>query len=310
MLTQVVDLLALCRVPGLSWHLVAREALRPGGVERLLDADPAEDSVDATKARAVLTEHLAEIDRHRDAVVSIIESTERDAIGLTSVLHDDYPLNLRTIFNPPPFLFYRGYLESNEDARSVAVVGTREASDVGLRRARKMATLLCEKDVTVLSGLARGIDTASHRGALDAGGRTVAVIGTGIRRVYPRENDRLSEEIAERGGAVVSQFWPDSPPATYSFPRRNITMSGMGQGTVVIEASSTSGAKLQGRLALQHGKQLFLIKSLVMHQDWAKKYSAKGAIVVESPDEVVIRLLDAEAIRRRAARRSQLLLDL
>src|SRR5262249_2922311 len=150
----------------------------------------------------------------------------------------------------------------------------------GRRRAARMARLLAANGVTVLSGLARGIDTAAHQAALDAGGRTVAGLGTGIRRIYPPENPELAEQIVERG-ALVSQFWPDTPPTTYGFPRRNVTMSGMGQGTVVIEAASTSGAKMQARLALEHGKKVFLVHHLVTEQPWARRYLERGAVVVQ-----------------------------
>jgi DNA processing protein len=168
-----------------------------------------------------------------------------------------------------------------------------------------MARMLAERNVTVVSGLARGIDTAAHTAALNAGGRTIAVIGTGIRRYYPAENRELSDRIAEYG-AVVSQFWPDAPPATYTFPRRNVTMSGIAQGTVVIEASSTSGAKMQARLALEHGKKVFLLRSLVDSYSWAAKYAARpGATVVEAVDDVIDALLPIDRIRAADARREQ-----
>ena len=112
-----------------------------------------------------------------------------------------------------------------------------------------MARKLSKRGVTVLSGLARGIDAAAHAAALDAGGRTIAVLGSGLFKVYPPENRDLAERISD-WGAVVSQFWPYAAPAKYNFPIRNIVTSGLGQGTVVIEASATSGAKMQARLAL------------------------------------------------------------
>jgi DNA processing protein len=139
----------------------------------------------------------------------------------------------------------------------------------------------------VLSGLARGVDTAAHEAAIKAAGRTIAVMGTGILQVYPRENVRLAEAIA-RQGALVSQFWPDAPPTPYSFPMRNAVMSGMAIGTAVIEAGPKSGAKGQARLALAHGKRLFLVESLVSAQEWARRYAEHPAtIVVRSADEIL-----------------------
>jgi DNA processing protein len=172
-----------------------------------------------------------------------------------------------------------------------------------------MARLLVENGVTVLSGLARGVDTAAHTASLDAGGRTVAVLGSGLRRIYPPENVGLAARIAE-SGALVSQFFPDAEPTKHSFPLRNITMSGMGQGTVVIEAGSTSGAKMQARLALEHGKKVFLISHLVATQPWAKKYLARGAIQVDQVDEIVAALRSTDDVRARARDTDQLALGL
>jgi DNA processing protein len=227
-----------------------------------------------------------------------------DDLNLTTVLDDDYPANLRLIFNLPPFLTYRGVLRA-DDARSVAVVGTREASVEGIERARRLASQLAEAGVTVLSGLARGIDTAAHQASLDAGGRTISVMGTGLRTIYPPENSHLAERIAATG-ALVSQFWPDSPPRTDTFPRRNIVMSGMGQGTVVVEASATSGAKMQARYALEHGKRVFLLSSLVRERPWAQKYLERGAIEVADVDDIVRLLQSPEAVQARSDQRRQL----
>ncbi len=150
-----------------------------------------------------------------------------------------------------------------------------------------MAEDLAHNDVTVLSGLARGIDGAAHRAVLDAGGRTVAVMGTGIDRMYPAEHQQLADDILQ-SGALVSQFWPHAPPTKVSFPMRNVVMSGMAIGTVVIEASATSGARMQARLALEHGKRLFLVKSLVLHEDWAKRYAERpGTMVVDSVEDIL-----------------------
>jgi DNA processing protein len=304
-----IDLLALCRVKGLSWFLVAREARRADGVARLLRADLDEQSKEARAARELLRNAAEELDAARGDVARILDEAGRTDFRLTTVLDDDYPLNLRTIFNAPPFLFYRGRLDPEADARSVAVVGTRGASAEGLKRARKMARLLVENGVTVLSGLARGVDTAAHTASLDAGGRTVAVLGSGLRRIYPPENVGLAARIAE-SGALVSQFFPDAEPTKHSFPLRNITMSGMGQGTVVIEAGSTSGAKMQARLALEHGKKVFLISHLVATQPWAKKYLARGAIQVDQVDEIVAALRSTDDVRARARDTDQLALGL
>ncbi len=301
-----VDLITLCRFKGISWYLIAREALRARDLAPLLDGKVAERSTEAAEARRILAASRGALSRARHDAAAIIQAAEARGARLTTVLDEDYPLNLRTIYNLPPFLFYRGRLDADQDARSVAVVGTRQPSPEGVAQAREMARLLAEERVGVLSGLARGIDTAAHEAALEAGGRTVAVMGTGIHVIYPRENAQLAERIVEAGGALVSQFLPNAPPASYSFPRRNVTMSGMGQGTVVIEATSTSGAKLQARLALEHGKKVFLIHALVTAQPWARDYLARGAIDVQHVGDILAKLRDPAEIRARAHKAGQL----
>ena len=304
-----VDLLAMCRVPGVSWHFLAREAQRPEGMERLRAGHAIEESRDATKTLEALASAHDDLAGGQRAIEEMLAAADADGIAFTTVLDDDYPVNLRTIYNLPPFLFYRGTLRP-DDALSVAVVGTRHATADGLNRADRMARLLVGAGVTVLSGLARGIDTVAHRACLDAVGRTIAVLGSGIRRVYPPENEALAERIAEHG-TVVSQFWPDTHPTSYTFPRRNVVTSGMSQGTVVIEASATSGAKMQARLAIEHGKQVFLLHSLVTEREWARKYLQRPRVhEVHDVADIVRLLRPAEEQRDLAMERAQLPLAL
>jgi DNA processing protein len=306
-----LTLLALCAIDGANWHVIARAAAHPDGIAALLAGEPLEHSTEATSTASLVVMARDQIAEHVDRARREIETAQQRAgARLVTVLDDDYPANLRPIFNLPPFLFVRGELR-RDDVRSVAVVGTRDATDDGLQRARQMSRELVAEGVTVLSGLAKGIDTAAHTEALERGGRTVAVIGTGILRTYPSENKALAEEIARRG-AIVSQFWPSQPPAKYTFPRRNVVTSGMGQGTVVIEASSTSGAKLQARLAVQHGKLVFLVDSLVTDQPWAEKMLAESrrAIRISRPGEVIERLRAPEDVEEVARARQQLQLSL
>ena len=306
--TEVVDLLALCRVPDVSWSFLAREAQRPGGLADLLAGRSSEQSTDARDTLRSLDTASGDLSKNRSWISKTLEDLEAAGAHVTTVLDDDYPVNLRLIYNLPPFLTYRGTLR-DDDALSVAVVGTRDATADGIKRATKMARALTQAGVTVLSGLARGIDTAAHEATLEAGGRTIAVMGTGIRRVYPEENRGLAERIADNG-ALVSQFWPDGPPTTYSFPRRNVVMSGMGQGTVVVEASATSGAKMQARIALEHGKRVFLLPSLVKEREWARRYLDKGAVEVGSADDILRLLQSPEVLQARTEQRRQLTLTL
>ena len=174
--------------------------------------------------------------------------------------------------NLPPFLFYRGTL-GEADTWSVAVVGTRNAAVAGLGA---RGTAIRPAREPPRHGHLRPGPGHRHgrpRATLDRGGRTIAV-GTGITRCYPAENRSLADQIAQ-AGIVVSQFWPTRAPGRDTFPRRNVVTSGLSQGTVVIEASQTSGAKMQARLALEHGKKVFLVSTLVTDQAWARDYVAR-----------------------------------
>jgi DNA processing protein len=305
---QQRSLLALCAVRGAHWNVIARAAQKPGGLERLAAGELTEKSSDALRTAKAISNAQAGSSRYFERADRAIEAAAAVGARLITVLDDDYPKNLRLIYNLPPFLFARGRLR-RDDAKAVAVVGTRNASEEGLGRSAKLAHLLAEQKVTVLSGLARGVDTAAHEATLAAGGRTIAVIGTGILRTYPAENAALVERILEHG-AIVSQFWPDQPPTSYTFPRRNVVTSGMSQGTVVIEASNTSGAKMQARLALEHGKQVFLLRTLVTDQPWAREYLERGAVEVSDVAAIVERLRSWRSIEALSEGRQQLALGL
>jgi len=279
-LTEQAALLALLRDRKAGWSLVADEVEACGSAVTVLErgllgasgqAELFDTPIDAelllSQARAQLKEWLGA------------------GLQLVTLLDDDYPAHLLTIHQRPPFLFYRGQLDQG-DARSVAVVGTRKPTAAGQRRARDIAACLAERGTTVVSGLAEGIDAAAHIATMDAGGRTVAVIGTGIRRYYPPANRELQERIG-REHLVLSQFWPDGAPTRHSFPMRNAVMSGYAAATVVVEASYRSGARMQARLALEHGRPVFLLDTLLDH-DWAQEYALKpGAHVVRDAQGVL-----------------------
>jgi DNA processing protein len=213
-----------------------------------------------------------------------IEAWNAAGIALFTVLDPGYPPNLRAVHDRPPLIFVAGRLEPN-DVRSVAVIGTRRPSSAGVESARAVAKELVDAGFTVVSGLAAGIDTAAHAAALSHGGRTIAVIGTGLNRAYPPQNASLQTRIATEG-AVISQFWPDAPPSRASFPKRNAVMSGTALATVVIEAGQTSGARTQARLAVAHGRPVLLMEPLLA-QPWASELATRpGTWVIRTPTEI------------------------
>lgn len=204
----------------------------------------------------------------------------------------DYPAKLRDAKHPIELLYYRGAWELTE-LRSVAVVGSRKASTEGQARARRLAKELVSREFTVVSGLATGIDTAAHIAALEAGGNTIAVVGTPLGQVYPVENRALQERIATDylliSQVPVLRYGKQGPPQNrLFFPERNITMSALTEATIIVEAGETSGTLVQARAALQQGRKLFILESCFQRTDitWPSRFEKQGAIRVREPDDI------------------------
>lgn len=287
-------LVALLRANrGESWHRIATIVETAGTAQGLVEGQVEPVGPFAEAALGQVTEQVL-----ADARTEVHSWTERAGMRVASILDDEYPSSLRTIYNRPPFVFWMGTWDDQADGQGLAVVGTRTATEHGLRLATALAKGLAARGVTVLSGLARGIDTAAHRGALDGGGRTVAVLGHGLDVIYPPENEGLASEIVASGGALVSPFVPSQPPAArYTFAIRNAVMSGLSRGTIVVEAGPTSGARMQARLALEHGRPVFLPSTLSEEHAWARSYIEKGkhgvlAIVADDVDQILASLDD------------------
>ena len=199
-----------------------------------------------------------------------------------------YPAMLGEIADPPPLLFVRGATAALAD-RQLAVVGSRNPSPVGEQLAREFSRALVETGFAVTSGLALGIDGAAHQGALDGEGVTFAVAGTGLDQVYPRRHERLAESIVARGGALVSEFPPLTPPQASNFPRRNRIISGLSLGVLVVEAALRSGSLITARLALEQGREVFAVPGAV-NNPLARGCNAlikQGAKLVETVDDIL-----------------------
>jgi DNA processing protein len=207
-------------------------------------------------------------------------------------LTGNYPEKLRDARYPVEMLYFQGTWELAE-TRSVAVVGSRSATDDGKRRAGKISRALVEKGFTVVSGLAAGIDAAAHTAAIEAGGQTIAVIGTPIGVYYPKENEALQRKIAEEF-LLISQVpvlryaSQHVPQNKLFFPERNVTMSALAEATIIVEASDTSGTLTQARAALQQGRKLFILDSCFEREDitWPASYAKKGALRVRDLSDI------------------------
>ena len=200
-----------------------------------------------------ITESRDKVDPERE-----LERLFRSGVGAVTWHDSEYPARLKEIPDPPPVLYRKGDLHP-EDENSVAVVGTRRPSDYGKRVTTELCGALATRGITVVSGLALGIDAQAHKAALDTRGRTIAVLGNGLDTVYPRENRRLAERILGEGGALVSEFALGARPEASNFPRRNRIISGMTLGTLITEASETSGTRWTVYHALEQNREIFCV---------------------------------------------------
>lgn len=218
---------------------------------------------------------------------ALIERCAAAGIDILWEEHICYPRLLKEIPDPPLVLFSRGEIRP-EDELAVAIVGTRHASTYGLAMAERLASGLARAGVTVVSGLARGIDAAAHRGALLAGGRTVAVLGSGVQRIYPPEHEPLAGEILKQG-ALISEAPPDAPPHGGMFPQRNRIISGMCIGVIIVEAGETSGALITARHAVEQNREVFAVpgRADAPNSRGCNRLLRDGAKWVESPEDVL-----------------------
>jgi DNA processing protein len=222
-----------------------------------------------------------------DAAAGLLSKSESLGISVLTWDHDAYPPLLREIYAPPPVLFVKGKLDSFA-GHACAVVGTRGASQYGRNAAAHIVKKLVEKRVTIVSGLALGIDTIAHQTCLDCGGVTIAVLGCGLDTVYPAANRDLAERIAE-SGALVSEFDLGSRPEAYHFPRRNRIIAGLSAGVLVVEAPEKSGSLITAGYALQQGRDVFAVPGSIFSNASAGTFNLlkSGAIPVRSGDDIL-----------------------
>jgi DNA processing protein len=255
--------LALILSPGMG-ALRTRKAIESlGAAERLLEASLTE--LESTGMPAAAAQFVAD----GRALAAAEDEAKRIAeIGATFITPEDeaYPTRLLNIYDPPAVLWIRGS-QALLERPGIAVVGTRQPSPYGAGMAELLSRELARRRLTVMSGMARGVDTAAHKGALDAGGKTVAVWGTGIDVVYPKENRKLAESIVGTGGTIVSEYPLGTFPAPQNFPVRNRILSGMSIGVLVIEAGEHSGTRITARCAMEQDRDIFAVPGNVTNKN-------------------------------------------
>jgi len=242
-----------------------------------------------------------------------LEASAKAGCLVVAYSSDDYPPRLKQIPDPPLVLYVRGDVKVLS-RHALAIVGTRRPTAYGSQVAQRLARDLAQRQLVIVSGLARGIDSAAHRGALEAAGKTVAVLGSGIDVIYPRENKRLAEQVTECG-ALISEFPPGTSPAPENFPIRNRTISGLALGVVVVEAAEYSGSLITARLALEQNREVFAVPgNITSAQSFGPNHLIKqGAKLVdewmdvleEFPAEIRMQLLPPVEASDQAAAQPQ-----
>ena len=261
------------------------------------------DALRAAGLSQKIIDNLLHVRTHLDIQKEIERAT---AGGIDILTWDDsaYPKKLLEIHQPPPVLYVRGSFQP-EDEIAVAIVGTRRITPYGRRVTVQLSERLAQNGVTVISGLARGVDGVSHQAALNAGGRTIAVLGSGIDQIYPPEHRGLAEKIVQNG-AVVSDYSPGTPPEAVNFPPRNRIISGLSSGTVVVEAGKKSGALITATFAVEQGREVFAVPGSIhgVQSRGTNYLIQQGARPLLDPEEL-LEFLNLEVVeKRRSARKA------
>lgn len=238
--------------------------------------------------------------KYKEELPKHLDNIYKHEIKILTLLDEEYPILLKSIYDPPAILFYKGSLAKEE--KSIAVVGSRKSSAYGTDITEKISTALCRHDITVVSGLARGIDSYAHNAAIKANGRTIAVLGCGLDCVYPRENSALFQKIQEKG-AVVSEFLPGTPPIAFNFPSRNRIISGMSRGVIVVEAGQKSGSLITADFALEQGREVFAVPGNLSSSNsiGTNRLIREGARIVTSMEDILDELKYFDDVGKMAA---------
>ncbi|HNX38387.1 MAG TPA: DNA-processing protein DprA [Candidatus Cloacimonadota bacterium] len=225
------------------------------------------------------------------SLIQIIKLMETYQISFTCLTDADYPEDLAVLFSPPLILYYRGGLHEALNSKRLAVVGTRKPSSYGREMTAKLLKPVCENGVTIISGLAMGIDTVAHQTAVENGTKTIAVLASGVESIYPLFNKPLSQQIINNG-ALISEYEPGSKMEKWNFPARNRLISALGDAVFITEGQMTSGALLTGKFALEQGKDILALPGNVNHQNaQGPNYMIKtGACLVTCPEDILERL--------------------
>jgi len=278
--------ISLNMTPGVGPRKATQLLERFGSAESVFHAT--RNELESLRLKAETIESILKREFHEKAVDEL--NKVKNLGGDVLILDDgSYPFLLREIADPPITLYVKGDWQACFDAPCIGVIGSRKCSTYGENASEMLARDLAEHGVCIVSGFARGIDTAAHRGAIRGKGKTIAVLGTGIDQIYPRENKKLVEEILDSGGAVVSQFPLETPPLKENFPYRNRIISGLSYGVLLVEASERSGSLITARLAMEQNREVLAVPgNITSRNSFGTNYLIKsGAKLVQQWQDVV-----------------------
>src|SRR6266550_4195605 len=293
------DWIALNMTPGVGPRVTARLLEHFGSAEAIFDAPRRELALLRLTPETI--ESIAKRELHARAEEEIGKA--RKLGGDILVLDDGvYPALLRETYDPPVTLYVKGAWAECLERPCIAIVGSRRCSTYGQNAALMLSRELAQRGITIVSGMARGIDAAAHRGALEAGGRTVGVMGTGLDQIYPRDHKKLADDILHNNGALVTQFPLGTPPVSENFPYRNRIISGLSLGVVVVEAAESSGSLITARLAMEQNREVFAVPgNITSRNSFGTNYLIKGAgakliqqwqdVAAELPPQIAAKIL-------------------
>jgi DNA processing protein len=309
----MIDWIALNMTPGVGPRAATRLLERFGSADAVFHARRGE--LESLRLQAETVDSIIK-NEFREKAAGELERVKE--LGGDVLILDDgsYPSLLREIDDPPPVLYVKGDWQACFDQPCVAMVGSRMCSTYGENSSEMIARDLASRGLTIVSGLARGIDAAAHTGAMRGHGRTIAVLGTGIDSVYPRENTGLTREILASGGCLVTQFPLGTPPLKDNFPYRNRIISGLSLGVLIVEASERSGSLITARLAMEQNREVMAVPgNITSGNSFGTNYLIKSGaklvqqwqdVVAELPSEIAASILppkiEAEDARKRTAK--------
>jgi len=283
---ELADWLALNAVEGIGPRTVKLLLERFGTPSAVFAATRSE--LQKTGLRREVIDNLQSGDWRSRAKKELAKAEEM-GITILTITDQSYPPMLKEIYDPPPVLYVKGDLNACINQPCLAVVGSRHCSTYGQNASNNISRDVASKGVTIVSGLARGIDTAAHEGALAAGGRTIAVFGTGLDTVYPKENIKLADQICENGGAIISELSFETAPTPMNFPFRNRIISGLSFGVMIVEGAERSGSPITARMAYEQGREVFAVPgNITSKKSFGPNYLIKdGAKLVQTSQDII-----------------------